>query len=144
MTAGLTSGTITATMPSSPGTQYNFIYVRNGGIISTSSLILCTSTSSDASAVEFVSTHDSKTVLETADPTLKGEIKVASDTPVPTLTHYVKVASDTPVPTLTHNVKIAPEREVLALKDTSLPPLKNMKEVRTVALSAGMKAKKYV
>ena len=129
MTSGLTSGTITATMPSSPGTQYNFIYVRNGGIISTSSLILCTSTSSDASAVEFVSTHDSKTVLETADPTLKGEIKVASDTPVPTLTY---------------NVKIAPEREVLALKDTSLPPLKNMKEVRTVALSAGMKAKKYV
>ena len=129
MTSGLTSGTITATMPSSPGTQYNFIYVRNGGIISTSSLILCTSTSSDASAVEFVSTHDSKTVSETADPTLKGEIKVASDTPVPTLTY---------------NVKIAPEREVLALKDTSLPPLKNMKEVRTVALSAGMKAKKYV
>ena len=97
VTAGITSGTVTATMPNYPGTHYILMFVRNGGIISSSSLILCTSTSSDASAVEFISTHDSKTASETADPTLKGEMKVVLET------------------------------EASALKDTPIPKLKNMK-----------------
>ena len=171
---GSSGGSFSLAMPNNPGTEYNFIYVRGGYVNSVSSLILCTSTSSDASAVELISTHDShevsdtpvptlthnvKVASDTPVPTLTHNVKVASDTPVPTLTHYVKVASDTPVPTLTHNVKVAsdtpvptlthnvnvaPEREVFTLEDTPLPTLTNMREIRTVAIPTGVQAKKSV
>ena len=97
VSGGLLSGTVTATMPNSPGTQYNFIFVRSGYANSYSSLITCTSSSGGS----FDTGHDSVTPAEPLLPTLTIEPEAALEPRFAILREDLKAALDTPVPTLT-------------------------------------------
>ena len=77
VTGGLSTGTLNAKMPNSPGTVYNFGYVRNGYIIGYSTVITCTSSSAEVAA-GILASRDSITAADTPLPTLK-------DSPPPTL-----------------------------------------------------------